>query len=133
MPVPLPDDVQALLKQTAFCHIATVMPDGSPQVSVTWVDVDTDGTHILVNSVAGYQKVRNLERDPRVSLDIVGPDHPASVVNVRGRVVEMTTVGAWDHINALAQRYTGGPYTYGPPDQVRVILKIAPGKVQRFG
>lgn len=131
MPVPLTDDVQAVLKQLAFCHIATVMPDGAPQVSVTWVD--TDGTHILVNSVEGYQKVRNVRRDPRVSLDIDVPDQPGSVIHVRGRVVEMTTEGARDHINALAQRYTGGPYTYGPPDQARIILKIAPDKVQRFG
>jgi hypothetical protein len=64
--VNLPGGLLALLRQPSPCYLATLMPDGSPQLTQTWVD--TDGEHILINSVAGFQKIRNIERDPRVAL-----------------------------------------------------------------
>src|SRR4051812_11040441 len=104
------------------------MPDGSPQMTQTWVD--TDGRHILVNTVQGHQKVRNMERDPRVAVNVADPDDPSSYVAVRGRVVEMTTEGAAEHIEQLAQRYLGGPYPwFGGRDQTRVLVRIEPGSV----
>ena len=99
------------------------MPDGSPQVTQTWVD--TEGTHVLVNTVEGHQKVRNVRRDARVSLDVADPDDVSSYVEVRGRVVEITPDGAAEHIEQLAQRYLGGPYPwFGGRDQVRLLLRI---------
>ena len=125
----LPEGLIALLRRPSLCFLATVMPDGSPQVTQTWAD--TDGEHIVVNSVQGFQKVRNVERDPRVSADICDPDAPARYYAVRGRVVAMTTEGGAEHIESLAQRYLGGPYPwYGGRDQVRVILTIAADKVR---
>jgi PPOX class probable F420-dependent enzyme len=125
----LPEGLIALLRRPSHCFLATVMPDGSPQVTQTWAD--TDGEHIVVNSVQGFQKVRNVERDPRVSADICDPDAPARYYAVRGRVVAMTTEGGAEHIESLAQRYLGGPYPwYGGRDQVRVILTIAADKVR---
>src|SRR3954469_20460440 len=101
------------------------MPDGSPQLTQTWVD--TDGSHVLINTVEGFQKVRNMERDPRVAVNVADPDDPSRYFSVRGRVVDITTQGAADHIETLAQRYLGGPYPwFGGRDQVRLLVTIAP-------
>jgi PPOX class probable F420-dependent enzyme len=99
------------------------MPDGSPQLTQTWVD--TDGRNILINTVRGHRKVRNVERDPRVAVNVSDPARPARYFGVRGRVVDMTTDGAVAHIDALAQRYLGTPYPwFGGRDQTRLILTI---------
>jgi PPOX class probable F420-dependent enzyme len=112
-----------LLRRASPCYLATVMPDGSPQLTQTWVD--TDGTHILINSVRGHQKVRNIERDPRVAVNVSDPDDPARYFESRGRVVDVTTEGAVEHIESLAQRYLGGPYPwYGGRNETRLLLRI---------
>jgi PPOX class probable F420-dependent enzyme len=112
-----------LLRRASPCYLATVMPDGSPQLTQTWVD--TDGTHILINSVRGHQKVRNIERDPRVAVNVSDPDDPARYFGMRGRVVDVTTEGAVEHIESLAQRYLGGPYPwYGGRNETRLLLRI---------
>jgi PPOX class probable F420-dependent enzyme len=130
--MPLPDDVTALLKRRAICYLATTMPDGSPQVTLTWAD--TDGEHVLINTVVGHQKTRNIERDPRVSVALSDPSDPTRYTQIRGSVVETTTEGAVDHIEELSQRYTDGPYAWwGGRDQQRVILKIAPRNAQVSG
>ena len=124
----LPDGLLDLLRRPSPCFLATLMPDGSPQMTETWVD--TDGTHVLVNTVDGHQKVRNVERDPRVALNVADPDDPSRYFEVRGRVVDVTKDGAADHIEHLAQRYLGGPYPwFGGRDQVRLLVRIAPEKV----
>jgi PPOX class probable F420-dependent enzyme len=130
--VKLTDDLLDLLNGTSTCYVATTMADGSPQVTQTWVD--TDGERVLVNSVQTHLKVRNLQRDPRVALAVSDPANPSRYFQVRGRVLEITTEGAVDHIEALAQRYTGGPYPwYGGRDQVRVILVIEPDRISSTG
>ncbi|MFF0778062.1 TIGR03618 family F420-dependent PPOX class oxidoreductase [Streptomyces sp. NPDC003720] len=108
MPVSLGDDVVALLRRPSTCYIATTMPDGSPQLTQTWVD--TDGEHVLINSVESHQKTRNIARDPRVAVAVSDPSDPASYVQIRGRVVRVTKEGAVDHIEALSRKYLGGPY-----------------------
>jgi PPOX class probable F420-dependent enzyme len=128
----LPADLIPLLRQASPCHVATVMPDGSPQMTQTWVD--TDGEHVLVNIVQGSQKDRNVSRDPRVAVNVSDPEQPSRYFEVRGRVTSTTTEGGADHIEALAQRYLGGPYPwYGGRDQTRLILRIAPDKVRTMG
>lgn len=130
--VDLPADLLALLKQPSTCYIATTMPDGSPQLTQVWGD--TDGTHVLVNTVQGHQKVRNIERDPRVAVTVSDPSRPSRYHAVRGRVVDITTEGGVEHIEALAQRYLGGPYPwYGGRDQVRLVLTIAADRVHSMG
>ncbi|WP_378148298.1 PPOX class F420-dependent oxidoreductase [Cnuibacter sp. UC19_7] len=124
----LPTDLVSLLQRRALCNIATVMPSGSPQVTLTWVD--TDGENVLVNSVMTHQKVRNIQRDPRVAVTISDPEDPWFYYQVRGTVRELVTDGAADHIEQLSQKYTGGPYPwYGGRDQQRVILVIEPERV----
>ena len=128
----LSEDLLAVLGQPSTCYIATSMNDGSPQMTQTWVD--TDGEHVLINSVQGYVKLRNIERDPRVAVAISEPDNPSHYFQVRGRVVDVTTDGAVDHIEMLAQKYLGTPYPwYGGRDQVRVIIVIKPEKVSSMG
>jgi PPOX class probable F420-dependent enzyme len=128
----LPPDLIALMQQASPCHVATVMPDGSPQMTQTWVD--TDGEHVVVNIVQGSQKDRNVTRDPRVSVNVSDPEQPSRYFEVRGRVTSMTTEGGAEHIETLAQRYLGGPYPwYGGRDQTRLILRIAPDKIRTMG
>ena len=124
----LTDDLLALLRQPSICFIATSMADGSPQLTQTWVD--TDGEHILINTVQTHVKVRNIERDPHVAVAISDRNNPSRYFQVRGRVVAVTTEGAVDHIEMLSQKYRGRPYMwYGGREQVRVILVIEPEKV----
>jgi PPOX class probable F420-dependent enzyme len=108
------------------------MDDGSPQITQTWVD--TDGDHILINTVQGFQKVRNVERDPRVAVSVSDPSNPSRYYAIRGRVVNLTTEGGAEHIELLARRYLGGPYPwYGGRNQVRVILTIDADKIHEIG
>jgi PPOX class probable F420-dependent enzyme len=126
--VTLPDALLDLLRRPSPCFLATLMPDGSPQMTQTWVD--TDGTHVLVNTVDGHQKVRNIERDPRVALNVADPEDPSRYFEVRGRVVDVTKDGAAEHIDELSQRYIGRPYPwFGGRDQVRLLVRIEPDKV----
>ena len=128
----LTEDLLALLRRPSTCYIATSMADGSPQLTQTWVD--TDGEHVIINSVQGFVKLKNIARDPRVSVAISDPDDPARYFQVRGQVVDVTTDGAVDHIEMLAQKYLGTAYPwYGGRDQVRVIIRIAPEKISNMG
>ncbi len=128
----IPDEVLALLRQPSTCYLATTMPDGSPQLTQTWVD--TDGEHVVINTVRGYQKDRNVQRDPRVAVTVADPANPSRYHSLRGEVVSATTEGGADHIEALAQRYLGGPYPwYGGRDQQRVILTIRADSMHSMG
>ena len=128
----LPPELLSLLRSPSPCYVATTMPDGSPQLTQTWVD--TDGEHILVNTVQGFQKARNVERDPRVAVSVSDPAHPSRYYAVRGRVVSATTEGAAEHIETLAQRYLGAPYPwFGGRDQVRLLLTIEPDRIHAVG
>ncbi len=128
----LPPDLLEMLRQPSPCYVTTIMADGSPQVTQTWVD--TDGEHIIINTVEGFLKLRNMERDPRVALAIADLANPFRYKQVRGRVINTTTEGGADHIESLARKYTGGPYAwYGGRDQVRVIVTIEAGKISGQG
>ena len=128
----LPPDLLEMLRQPSPCYVTTIMADGSPQVTQTWVD--TDGEYIIINTVEGFLKLRNIERDPRVAVAIADLANPFRYKQVRGRVINTTTEGGADHIESLAQKYTGGPYAwYGGRDQVRVIVTIEAGKVSGQG
>ena len=120
----LPDALLDLLRKPSLCFLATTMPDGSPQLTETWVD--TDGSHILVNTVQGFQKLRNIERDPRVALNVADSQEPTTYYAIRGRVVHVTTERGAEHIEELSQKYLGRPYPqFGGPGGTRVIIRIA--------
>jgi PPOX class probable F420-dependent enzyme len=128
----LPERLLDLLNRPSPCYLATSMPDGSPQLTQTWVD--TDGEHVLINTVQGHQKVKNIDRDPRVAVSISDPDRPSRYFEIRGRVLTVTTLGAAEHIEKLAQRYMGRPYPwFGGRDQQRLLLTISADKINSMG
>ena len=128
----IPQKYLDLFSKKAFAHVATIMPDGSPQVTPVWLDYD--GTHVRFNSARGRVKDKNLRRNPYVALSIQDPDNPYRYLQVRGRVVEITETGADDHINKLSQKYVGKPvYAGRQPGEVRVLYKIEPQKVSSMG
>jgi PPOX class probable F420-dependent enzyme len=126
------DQYRDLLDKKSFAHVATVGPDGTPQVTPVWVDFD--GKHIRINTARGRVKDRNLAKNPRVALSLQDPENPYRYVQVQGKVVEITEQGADAHIDALAKKYTGQDrYPHRKPGEVRVMVKIAPERVQGMG
>lgn len=112
----------------AFGWLATLMKDGSPQLTMIWFN--TDGKHILINSAVGWVKDKNMRRDPRVAFVITHPKDPYRFIHFRGKVVEITEKGAREHIDALTKKYTGDDkYTAGSSQEVRVTYKILPKKI----
>jgi PPOX class probable F420-dependent enzyme len=119
---------RALLEKPAFAHLATLMRDGSPQVSPVWID--TDGTHLLVNTAEGRIKARNVRRDPRVALSLTDPQNAYSTLLIRGKVVEIRKDGADAHIDKLAKKYLGrDTYPNRRPGEVRIIVVIEPTRI----
>ena len=119
----IPEKYQDLLNKKAFAQLATIMPDGTPQVSPVWFEYD--GKNILINSAKGRVKDKNMRRDPRVGLDIQDPDNPYRHLSIRGRVVQITEDGADAHIDKLTKKYINQDrYPYRGPGEVRVIYKI---------
>ena len=94
----LPEGLIALLRQPSPCFLSTLMPDGLPQLTRTWVD--TDGEHVVINTVQSHQKVRNVERDPRVAVSVCDVSSPSGYYAIRGRVVDITAEGGAEHIEA---------------------------------
>ena len=107
----------------AFLFLATLMPDGSPQVTPVWFDYN--GEYILVNTNEGRIKDRNMKERPRVAMVIQDPADPYRYLQIRGEVVGYTREGADEHIDMLCRRYRGKPWDYRP-GQKRIIFKIRP-------
>ena len=132
MPAAIPPKYLDLFTKKAFASLATLMPDGRPQVTPVWCDYD--GQHILINSAKGRQKDRNMKRDPRVSLAIIDPQNPYRYLEVRGRVVEVTEEGASEHIDQMAMKYLElEQYPNRQPGEVRVLYKVAADSVTSMG
>ena len=128
----IPDKYRDLFNKKAFASLGTLMPDGRPQVTPVWCDVE--GDLVIINSAKGRQKDRNLRRDPRVSLAIIDPDNPYRYLELRGRVVEITEQGAAAHIDKMAKKYLGvDKYPYKNPNEIRVIYKIQPDHATMMG
>jgi PPOX class probable F420-dependent enzyme len=128
----IPDQFADLMSKKIFAGLATLMPNGAPQVTPVWIDYD--GEHVIFNTAAGRQKDKNLQREPRVSLMLVDTDNPYRYLEIRGRVVERTVEGADDHINKMAKKYLGQDvYPFRAPGEVRVIYKIAPERFNSLG
>jgi PPOX class probable F420-dependent enzyme len=125
----------ALLKEKQIAHLVTLNRHGSPQITPLWVDVEEDGSHILVNTSEGRVKTNNITRDPRVAIQVVDSQNTQRAVSVTGRVVGVSKEGAIDHINKLAQKYRGGPYPFREPGEAekRVIVRIQPQWVVERG
>jgi PPOX class probable F420-dependent enzyme len=120
----LSDRDRRILEAPNFASIATAMPDGAPHVSTVWIDLD--GDHVLVNTGEGLVKTENVRRDPRVSICVFDQqDDPYEQVVIHGSVVDITSEGADEHIDRLAQKYLGvDVYPWREPGEERVILRV---------
>jgi PPOX class probable F420-dependent enzyme len=124
----LDDDVVRLAKGANLATVVTLMPDGQPQALLTWVD--TDGEVILVNTEPERQRARNVARDPRVTILIHSADNAWDWAEVRGHVIEVVTGDRpRAHIDELSNKYTGADYARPIGPGGRIILRIAPDKV----
>lgn len=132
MSATLSDKSKELLNAPNFCFVASLRPDGTPHVHPVWVD-EQDG-QVVLNGAEGRGWVRNVERDPRVTLSIANMANPYEYVEIRGRVAERTHEGADAHIDALAKKYLGqDTYPYRQPGEQRVIIRIEPEFVHVWG
>jgi PPOX class probable F420-dependent enzyme len=123
------EPIAKLIEGKNFAFIATLMKDGAPQATPTWIDIDNRKT-LLINTAEGRQKQKNITRDPRVAISIIEHNNPYHMVMIRGRVVEQTNTGADEHIDKLAKKYLGlEKYPMRSPQEKRIILKIKPEKV----
>src|SRR2546429_4230722 len=127
-----PDFLDLVTTKKAFADLATVMPNGSPQVTPVWFDFD--GKYIRVNSARGRVKDKNMRHDPRVALSILDPDNPYRYLEIRGRVIKITEDGAVHHTDLLARKDLGAERNPSRrPDQVRVMYIIEPRRVAGQG
>jgi PPOX class probable F420-dependent enzyme len=121
-----------LQRKKAFANLATVMPDGTPQVTPVWFDY-ADGL-VRVNTARGRVKARNMKEGAPVALSIMDPDDAYRYIQIRGRVKRETEQGAGAHIDQLAKKYLGrDKYPYARPDEVRVIYEIEPTSTSSMG
>ncbi len=121
-------EIEKLLKGKNFASIATLMKNGSPQVSTTWIDYD--GTNILINTAEGRLKTKNAWRDPRVAIVVSEEGNPYNSVSIRGKVIDYDYDEADNHIDELAKQYFGlDKYPRQSPDEKRIILRIKPERV----
>lgn len=127
-PARLTEKQVALLKEPHLAQFVTLNKDGSPHIAPLWID--TDGTHVIINTADGRVKVRNMRRDQRVAIGVYDPKNPNSrVLNVQGRVVEITREGADEHISAMAEKYVKRRYANLDPEHPRLIVKVLPEKI----
>jgi len=122
------EDFVKLIEGRNLIFISTLSNDGYPHVTPTWADVE--GEFILINTFDGSAKVNNVRRDPRVGLSIVDNYNTYNMVSMKGKVIEITSEGADEHLKKLAKKYLGiGKYYYRKPEHQRVIMKIKPEKI----
>ena len=131
--VSIPKSYLDLLQQKkAFASLATVMPDGTPQVTPVWFDYA--GGKLRVNTAKGRVKARNLKPGAAVALAIMDPDNPYRYVQIRGRVTSATEDGADAHIDQLAKKYLGkDTYPFRQPGEMRIMYEIEPISVSGMG
>ena len=123
MPQPLSQEIKQLLDRPNFAHLATLMPDGSPQSVPVWVG--RDGDLILVCTGEGSLKARNTLRDPRVALSIVDFDDPYMEAQIRGRVVERRPDPDLAIMDPVSRKYTGKPFPFrDPAGRVALVIEV---------
>lgn len=130
MAVELPEKIRKALEEPQFWHLATVNPDGSPQVTTIWLK-PANGNNILINTALGRKKPRNLEHEPRVALSWFDPENGYHSAEIQGRVVESYTGDqAEADIDDLAEKYIGQtPYPWRKPGEQRISYVIEPTHV----
>lgn len=125
--------VAKLFQDKNFAFVSTLMKDGAPQITPTWVDIEEENAEysILINTAVGRIKHKNLSRDPRIAISVINRDNPYETITIRGRVIEQIRLdAAEEHIDKLAKKYLGvDKYPGRSPGEKRVILKVKPEKI----
>src|SRR5207245_6593951 len=123
MATKLSDEIKALVRGANFAHLATLMPDGSPQVAPVWVDLE--GDRILVCTGEASLKAKNTKRDARVALSVIAMDNPYKEAQLRGRVVERPPTADFETIDRVAQQSAPRPFPFRQNPAGRVALLLA--------
>ncbi|MCG3225553.1 MAG: PPOX class F420-dependent oxidoreductase [Candidatus Heimdallarchaeota archaeon] len=129
----IPEEYEDLLINPNFAHVATVNPDGSPQVTPVWIDYDKNRNEVIVNTALGRKKSRNMKIGSYVALSIQDQEKSYRYIGIQGDVIEVTEEGARDHIDKLAMKYLGKseyPFYSG---ETRLLVKIRPKYVHTMG
>jgi nitroimidazol reductase NimA-like FMN-containing flavoprotein (pyridoxamine 5'-phosphate oxidase superfamily) len=119
------EKLQNLIGKKAYAQLATLLKSRGPHLIPIWIDFD--GENLYINTIVGSQKDKNMIKSPEVALSVIDPENPSSSVLIRGKVIDRDLKNAEDHVNKLAQHYTGKNYT-GPKGK-RALYKIQPLKV----
>lgn len=126
----IPDDLTDLLEGPRFAHVATIGPDGEPQSNPVWFA--WDGKHVLFSQVPDRQKVKNLERDPRIALSIMDFENPQRYLEIRGVVVSVDPDEDYAFVDSLAKRYLGADKYPAQPGEQRLIVRVEPRHTTRL-
>jgi len=122
------DKVIKLFEGRNLVFIATIMKDGSPQLSPVWADYDNG--HVFVNTAEGRLKHKNVLRDPRVAVSVVNHNNPLDMTTIRGKVIDVIPDYEYKHANKLTKKYIGKEiYPFKQPGEKRIIFKILPERV----
>ena len=128
----LSEKARKLIGRPVLASLATVNPDGSPQATPLWVDLD--GDDVRFNTAQHRKKARNLTRNGRVAVTVIDPDDPYNVVAFEGTVVDVTTEGADDHIDSLAHKYLGvDSYPNRREGEVRITVRVRTDRILMQG
>ncbi len=123
MPIPLSDEIKQLLDRPNFAHLATLMPDGSPQSVPVWIG--HEGDYVLISTSPNSLKAKNTQRDPRVAVSVVDFDDPYAEAQIRGRVIERRPDPGYNALDALSHKYTGKPFPFRNPEgQVALVIEV---------
>jgi PPOX class probable F420-dependent enzyme len=117
------DETKALVNGPNFAHLATLMPDGSPQADPVWVHLE--GENIVIGSSTGTLKCRNAQRDPRIALSIVAMENPYLEAQFRGRIVEQRPDPDFTTMDRISRKYTGRAFPFRQAPEQRVVMVIA--------
>jgi PPOX class probable F420-dependent enzyme len=128
----LSEKARALIARPVLASLATLNPDGSPQITPLWIDLD--GDNVVFNTAQGRKKARNLEQDARVAVSVVDPNDPYNVVALQGTVVDVSTDGADAHIDSLAKKYMGvDKYPMRSEGEVRIRVTVRTDRIAMQG
>lgn len=136
----IPETHHDLIDGPYWAALTTVMPDGQPQITPVWCNRDDDC--VLINTMQGFRKERNMRANPKVTLLVYDPQQPLRCIEIRGTVIEMTGEGALEHLDALTQLYLHKPDARFFGDSVAanlrsryipVKIRIAPTRVRAAG
>ncbi len=126
----IPESHRDLIDGPFWAALTTVMPDGQPQITPLWCN--RDGDHVLVNTMQGFRKEKNMRANPRVTLLVYDPQNPLRCIEIRGQVVEMTCAGAEEHLDELTRLYLNKPDArfFGDSVSAELRTKYTPVKIR---